>query len=53
MDKDLENHIYKYGNRYKVYLKDNKTITISFLGEQLELIFNEYNVKYEKIEEVS
>ena len=47
--KDLEKHIHVYGNRYKVYLKD-KIITIDFIGKQLEEIFKEYNVKYEKVE---
>lgn len=46
---DLKNHINNYGDKYKVYLKD-KTIIISFIGGQLEEIFKEYNVKYEKVE---
>ena len=46
---DVKKHINKYGDKYKVYLKD-KTIIISFIGEQLEEIFKEYNVKYEKVE---
>lgn len=47
---DLQKHINNYGDKYKVYLKD-KTIIISFIGEQLEEIFKEYNVKYEKMED--
>lgn len=41
-------HINKYGDKYKVYLKD-KILIVSFIGKQLEEIFKEYNVKYEKV----
>ena len=38
-----------YGDKYKVYLKNGKMIMIWFIGEQLEKIFKDYNVKYERI----
>ena len=40
-----------YGDEYKVYLKDGKMILLWFIGGQLEKIFKDYNVKYEKVKE--
>ena len=51
VDNGLVSHIKNCGDVYKVELKNGETILISFIGEQLKKIFDDYNVKYEIIED--
>lgn len=36
---------------YIVYLPDNKKVKLWFLGKELEMILNSFNIKYEVVNE--